>query len=165
MEKKYRCTVDDVMSWKPCGWDDPENGRYQREYVEKLFGRKKYLTASDILCLKIPLEDRFWAVLRAEMVPDKVLFEFACWCAENALRRERRQGREPDERSWKAVEMRRRWLRGEATDEELSAAWSAAESAAWSAAARSAARSAAESAEREWQLNRLCERTGIDRAA
>ena len=154
MEKKYRCTVDDVMSWEPCGWDGPEYGIYQREHVQKLFGRRKYLTTRDILNLKIPLEDRFWAVLRAEMVPDRVLFEFACWCAENALRGERCQGREPDERSWEAVRVRRKWLRGEATDEELFAAWSAAESAAESAA-RSAAWSAAESAARKKQERML----------
>ena len=66
------------------------------------------------------------------------LHEFACWCAEQALLREREAGREPDPRSWAAIETKRRWLRGEATDKELAAA----RDAAW-AAARAAARAAA----------------------
>jgi hypothetical protein len=77
------------------------------------------------------------------------LREFACRCAEDALLREGREGREPDARSWAAVRAARRRLRGEIDDEALSAAWSAAwsaaESAAWSAAG-SAARWAAGSA-------------------
>ncbi len=62
-----------------------------------------------------------------------LLYEFACFAAERALITERDRGREPDERSWSAIAARRAWLRGEADDEQLAAAWSAAESAAWSA--------------------------------
>lgn len=79
----------------------------------------------------------------------QLLHEFACDVAEAALRKEREAGREPDKRSWAAIEAKRKWLKGEITDEELSAARSAARSAAWSAAwyaAWSAAWSAAESA-------------------
>jgi hypothetical protein len=67
-----------------------------------------------------------------------VLHEFACWCAEQALLREREQGREPDPRSWTAIEAKCRWLRKEITDAELAAAWNAAWAAAqaapWAAA-------------------------------
>lgn len=83
---------------------------------------------------------------------------FAADCAEAALLGERACGREPDERSWLAVEAARRFARGEIGRAELSdaryaaeyaagyaaryatesAAWSAAGSAAWYAA-RSAA--------------------------
>jgi hypothetical protein len=66
---------------------------------------------------------------------------FSVWCAERALSRVEK----PDPRSLAAVETKKKWLRGEATDKELSAAGSAAWSAAWSAA-RLAARSAAWSA-------------------
>lgn len=81
---------------------------------------------------------------------EKELWLFACDCAGRTLLREREQGREPDERSWMMVEVTRRWIAGEATDEELesaeAAAWLVAdsaetsprtwrESAAWSAAA------------------------------
>lgn len=59
----------------------------------------------------------------------QVLHEFACWCAEWTLLREREVGREPDPRSWKAIKVKRAWLKGEATDAELVAverdAWAA----------------------------------------
>jgi hypothetical protein len=88
------------------------------------------------------------------------LHEFACWCAEKALK----NANVTDERCYAAIATKLRWLKGEATDAELdaaesaarsaarSAAWSAARSAAWRAAesaARSAAWRAAESAQND----------------
>ena len=79
------------------------------------------------------------------------LHEFACQVAEEALK----EHGVTDERSWKAIEVKRLWLKGEATDKELNdarvAAGSAADAAAaaWSAAwyaAESAAESAADAA-------------------
>jgi hypothetical protein len=81
-----------------------------------------------------------------------VLHEFACWCAEQALLQEREAGREPDPRSWAAIEAKRKWLRGEITDSELVAARDAALDAAWAAAwdtALDAARDTARAAARE----------------
>ena len=81
-----------------------------------------------------------------------VLHEFACAVAMDALHLTEARGAGVDPCSWAAIETKRRWLRGEATDAELRAARSAAWSAAWSAArsaawrAESAARSAAQSA-------------------
>lgn len=77
-----------------------------------------------------------------------VLHEMACRCAENALK----LIKNPDPRSVAAIEAKRKWLRGEITNDELSAARSAAESAAWSAT-RLAAESAAWSA--AWLAARL----------
>jgi hypothetical protein len=65
----------------------------------------------------------------------RALHEFALWCAEGALK----EANVTDERSWEMLEVKRRWLDGQATDDELAAAWAAARSAAW-AAARAAAR-------------------------
>lgn len=48
--------------------------------------------------------------------------EFAVWCAEQALRGEAAQGRERADPSWSALETKRRWLRGEATDQEMAEA-------------------------------------------
>ncbi len=62
----------------------------------------------------------------------KVLHEFALWCAERALTRERDAGRKPDPRSWAALKAKQAWLRGETTDAELAAAQAAA-TAAWEA--------------------------------
>jgi hypothetical protein len=96
----------------------------------------------------------------------ETLHRFACWCAEKALK----SANVTDERSWNAIHVKLKWLKGEATDAELdaaasaassaawSAAWSAARSAAWSAAwsaARSAAWSAAWSAARSAQNDKL----------
>lgn len=69
------------------------------------------------------------------------LHEFACWCAEAALR----TAKVEDARCWTAIETKRKWLRGEATDEELTAARGAARGAASAAAAAGwgAARAAA----------------------
>ena len=71
-----------------------------------------------------------------------ILHEFACWCVEQALLREREAGQELDPRSWAAIEAKRKWLRGEITDSELAAvrdaALAAAQDAAWGAAAYAA---------------------------
>jgi hypothetical protein len=71
----------------------------------------------------------------------KTLHEFACWCAEQALLREREAGREPDKRSWAAIETKRKWLKGKVTDGELDAASVAADAAA-NATGRTAGRAA-----------------------
>ena len=101
-----------------------------------------------------------------------LLHEFACWCAEQALKREQDQQREPDPRCWAAIEAKRQWLKGDITDEQLVAAraaaraaaredawedaWAAAREDAWAAAweaargdAWAAAREAARAAARE----------------
>ena len=52
----------------------------------------------------------------------QVLHEFACDEAERALE----LAGNPDPRSLKAIETKRKWLKGEATDDELAAAWAAA---------------------------------------
>ena len=67
----------------------------------------------------------------------RTLHEFACEVAEETLLNERAQGREPDARSWAALETKRRWLRGEA----WAAAMDAARHASW-VAANAAARDA-----------------------
>jgi hypothetical protein len=134
----YKVTATQIMSWEPCD-------RYPEKRVKELFSGRKYLTALDVLELDIPSEDKLWAVLRKEMIPEKTLHEFACQVAENALLKERERGREPHEASWKAIEVKRAWLEGKATDEELAAARAAARDAAWDAA-RAAARDAARAA-------------------
>ena len=75
------------------------------------------------------------------------LHEFAVWSARGALTREREAGRKPDPRSWAALEVKERWIRGEATDGELAVAESAARAAARAAAEYSAVYSAASAAE------------------
>ena len=112
-------TVDDVMSWRLCDG-------YTRYRVNTLFAGREAITALDVLKMDIPAGDRLWAVLREEMVPAPILHEFACRIAEAALSQESMAGREPDPRSWAAIDAKRKWLRGEIGDKELHAAWEAA---------------------------------------
>ena len=68
----------------------------------------------------------------------RVLHEFACWCATQALDAEEKVGRAVDPRSRKAIEVKLLWLDGKATDAgraaARAAAWDAAGDAAWAAA-------------------------------
>jgi hypothetical protein len=137
-------TVDDIMAARPC--DD-----YTREVVADLVGDG--ITAAQCAALDIPIEDSLWALIMV-WLEDRQRRLLAADCAERALLRERAAGREPDERSWKAIRVARAYARGGATDEELAAARDAARDVAraardamdaW-AAARSAARSAARDA-------------------
>lgn len=139
-------TVDQFLSFDPC-WDE--------ERVRDFAGDKNEWTALDVLEAKgVSAEDKLWAVLREEFIDAPILHEFACRCAENALK----MVDNPDPRSVEAITVKRRWLRGEATDEDLAAAtaaaWAAATAAARArdaaiAAARTAARAAASAAARD----------------
>ena len=117
-------------------------------WLETAAGRKRYArvaamrdewSALDVLALDgVSNEDKLWAVLREEFIDAPVLHEYACRCAEYALT----FVREPDSRSIAAIEAKRKWLRGEISNDDLTAAWAAA----WDAAryaARAAARDAA----------------------
>ena len=95
------------------------------------------------------------------------LHEFACQCAEDALK----NAEIADPLLWGAVEAKRKWLKGEVTDQQLNAAWSAAQDAAWSAAqdaAWSAAQNVAWSAAQDaawsaaWSAARSAARTKQD---
>ncbi|MHB8742593.1 MAG: DUF7666 domain-containing protein [Sulfuricaulis sp.] len=79
---------------------------------------------------------------------DRTARLFAADCAERALKRERKNNREPNPRSWAAVEAARAFANGEIS----AAAWAAARDAAWAAAwdaAEDAARAAAWAAARD----------------
>ena len=103
------------------------------------------VSALDILNLDdVSAENKLWSVLREEFIPAPILHEFACVCAEYALT----LIDSPDPRSVKAIEVKRAWMRGEATDEERAAALDAAseavrEAAAWAAPGAWAASEAA----------------------
>jgi len=149
-----RITVTTILAWHPCE-------KYSEEVIRQLFGRRKSVTVDDVLRAKIPPADRLWVVLREELVSAKTLQLFACACAERALKRERKVGREPNTRSWEVVATARRYVMGKARAAELSAAREAAWEAACSAA-RAAACSAARAADRK--ADRAADRKA-DRAA
>ena len=136
-------TVDDCISWRPCH-------TWPEKRIREIAGGKDRWTAREVLGLRgqIPDQDLVWLLLHKELIPEPVLWELACRFVEAVLPLYERSYPN-DRRPHQAIETRRRWLRGEASVEELAAAWAAAWSAAWSAAgsaayaAGAAARSAA----------------------
>lgn len=133
-------TLEEFKTFDPC-WMESKEGTAR---LEEIGSRKKEWTALDVLRLEeVSPEDRLWAVLRKEFIPARTLHEFACRCAEEALRK----AGVTDDRSWNAIRVKRLWMEGKATDAELyaaeTAAWTAARTAA-ETAAWNAARAAAE---------------------
>ena len=139
-------------------------------WLETAAGRKRYArvaamrdewSALDVLALDgVSNEDKLWAVLREEFIDAPVLHEYACRCAEYALT----FVREPDSRSIAAIEAKRKWLRGEISNDDLTAAWSAAWAAARDAA-RYAARAAWAAAWAAWDAARYAARAAAWSAA
>jgi len=110
----------------------------EKEKILRLSRGKTEMTIEEIIELQhVPAEDKLWLLLKEEIIPARTLHEFALWCAETALTR----ANATDERSWNALKVKRLWLDGKATDEELAAARDAAMYAAWEGldAARDAA--------------------------
>ena len=129
-------TVEQFRKFGPC-WLETAAGR--QRYARVAAMRDEWSTL-DVLALDgVSNGDKLWAVLREEFIDAPVLHEYACRCAEYALT----FVREPDSRSIAAIEAKRKWLRGEISNDDLTAAW-AARAAAWAAdaAARAAARAA-----------------------
>ena len=88
-----------------------------KSYFDRFGGR---VSALDILKLDdVRPEDKLWTVLYEEFIPAPILQEFVCVCAEYVLSLIETH----DPRSMKAIEVKRAWLRGEATELELSNAY------------------------------------------
>ena len=131
---KEQWSVDDILALEPC--DD-----YSRDRIEELFrevGCSDYVTPLEISRADIPIEDFLWLVLRPEIIPERQLHEIAIWCWEEIARPIYEKHYPEDRRPHDAVAVKRLWIEGEATDEELAAArdaaWDAARAAAWDAA-------------------------------
>jgi len=151
-------TIDQLMACTPCY-------SYPRERIEALLPDP--FSAENVAALRIDTADRIWALI--ELLDARRQRLFACDCADRALSRVAT----PDPRGVAAVVVARRYANGDATVEELDAAWAAgcatrttaryaawnaAGDAAWNAAASAAGdaeRCAAGDAEREWQLAAL----------
>ena len=133
--KLPRFTVKDVISWKPCQDGSVD---YSRKGIEKLFGRRKYGDALWVLSHPdIPDADKLWAVLRDKVIPERILHWLAVRYAKHIL--PIYEEKYPDDnRPRKAINTKKRWLKGTATDDELAAAGEAARAAAWAAAGEAA---------------------------
>ena len=137
-------TPEQFKEFGPC-WLKTAAGR--KRYARVAAMRDEW-SALDVLALDgVSNTDKLWAVLREEFIDAPVLHEYACRCAEYALT----FVREPDSRSIAAIEAKRKWLRGEISNDDLTAARAAcdaacdANAAAWAAiaAANAAANAAA----------------------
>lgn len=118
-------TIDDIRSWGPCY--DP---------LEKL-PVGWHGTVLDIINLdNVSVDDKFWVVLREGLLSKKLMRLFAVWCARQV------QHLMDDERSLKALDVAEVFANGEATKEQLAAAFDAAFDVV-SDAARAAASAAA----------------------
>ena len=126
-------TLEEFKKFDPCWLKNEEDAKK----LEEIGRRKEQWTALDILALpdeEVSAADKLWAVLREELIDASVLHEFACRCAEEALK----LVDNPDPRSVAAIEAKRKWLRGEIGNDALQAARVAAWAAAWDAASAAA---------------------------
>ena len=120
-------TYEEFIKFKPCWLETPNGRRRLRYYAQK----HERWSAFDILNLnRVSAQDRLWAVLREELIDAPILHEFACRCAEMAME----MVPNPDSRSIAAIDAKRRWIRGEISDNELHVARDAAMDAVWNAA-------------------------------
>jgi hypothetical protein len=115
-------TIDEIIALKPCP-------AYPPERVRKLAAMepgKDSWTALEILAREnVPAADRLWLVHRESLIDAPILHEAACRYAERVLARLDT----PDQTSIDLLALKRAWVRGEATDEELRAAQNAARDA------------------------------------
>lgn len=114
-------SVEEIQKLGPC-WLETAEGRKR---FRRIGSRKERWSALDVLDLPkedVSSEDKLWLVLREEFLNARTLHLFACEAAEQALERTEN----PDLRSIEAIRMKRLWLDGKATNDELAAAGDAA---------------------------------------
>ena len=136
MKKITKISNRIIRRFHPC-YDPAELGIKESEYLPIAEAVEKYRDAVK------HKEDVIWLLCRPEFMTDRDMRLFAVWCAREALK----LVDNPDRRSVNACDVAERFANGEATSDELDAAWSAAWSAA-SDAASAAARDVASAAAR-----------------
>ena len=127
MKKKF--SVQDILDFNPCS-------DYTEEKLTELFksvGCKKYVTVDKLFKANIPHQDFFWLILRTDFIPEKQLHEIAIWCFERIAQPIWEKYYPNDNRPQEAIKIKKLWLKGKATIEELIAARAAARDAAWAA--------------------------------
>ena len=119
---------------------------YTRDRAIQLFAGRGTITALDILNADISVGEKFWLVLRPELMSEELLYIFACDCAEHVLPIAKKIYSND---KWRWIQ---RWIHGNVVDEELNAARNAigraagyARERATASKARNAARYSAKS--------------------
>ena len=88
----------------------------EKRRLWEITSHKKEWTALDVLALEeVNMDNRLWAVFRYNLVDRDIIYEFECLCAEHALT----IAGITDKRFWNVIEVKRAWMRGEATVDEL----------------------------------------------
>ena len=123
-------TIMDVLRMRPCEG-------YGTDRVKGLWAGRESLTPLEILGLDIPIEDRFWVVLRYDTIGQKLCDEIACDIADHVLPIFEREYPD-DKRPREAIEITRLHIAGKATGD-----------------ARAAAGDAAGDVEMQWQSERV----------
>lgn len=167
--EKETTTLNEILSHNPCCQGEGEKGGWNQllEFLGKTEGDDEPLSYSTILESN-GLDDALWCLGCHK--DEGLVRTFACDCAERALYLF--EDKYPDDkRPREAIETARRFIKGEATSEEMAAAgaaaWDAAGAAAGAAAwadaryaARYAAGDAAGAAERKIQSELFVEHFG-----
>jgi hypothetical protein len=126
-----------IRSFSPC-YDPSEIGIPDDETLPVVEWVEKYRNQVK------EKQDVIWLICRNEFMSDRDLRLFAVWCTRESY--QYCTDEYPlDQRSIDAVDCAERYANGEATSDELAAAWAAARAAAWEAA-RAAAGVAARAA-------------------
>ena len=128
---KKQLTVDDIMEWVMCK-------EWSREKVQEKFGKRKTVTPLQLAGAEgVSAQDKLWILLRPEIIPKKELQFLACDFAEDVLPIFEKEYPD-DKRLRQAIEAKRKWARGEISDEQMVEARNAARVAAWTASTTSA---------------------------
>lgn len=131
---KEKFTVKDILDFKPCH-------AYNENKIKEIFesvGCEKYITVKLLFEIDIPIKDFLWLILRKDFISVRELHEIGIWCFEGLAKQNWIKYYPEDNRPLEAIRIKKLWLDGKATDDELSAAYSAAKSAAESSAESSA---------------------------
>jgi hypothetical protein len=111
------------MSWGQCG-------NYTRERIEDMrkdiCGRRKLITAQDILDAPISDRNKSWVLLHVEFIPERQLHNIAIWCWDKIARPVWEKYYPNDRRPHEAIRIKKLWLEGKANDNELIAAYAVA---------------------------------------
>jgi len=131
-KKPKGATIKDIMAFGPCD-------RYPEERLRKLVmkscGKIKRVYAEDVLRVKLDKPDDYaWLLFRPEFIGERTLHQIAIFCWEKIARPIWEKNYPNDKRPHDAVEVKKLWLDGKASDEELDAARAAAMAAARAAA-------------------------------